>query len=50
VYYPERNRTVGDTLFRYGLDLSTRATGNMLREYFPVLVGKMSHTPPAGAQ
>jgi len=50
VYWPERNRTVGDTLFRYGLDLATRATGNMLREYFPVLVGKMSHPRPAGAQ
>ncbi len=49
VYWPERNRTVGDTLFRYGLDLATRATGNMLREYFPVLVTKMSHSRPAGA-
>jgi hypothetical protein len=49
VYWPERNRTVGDTLFRYGLDLATRATGNMLREYFPVLVLKMSHPRAAGA-
>jgi hypothetical protein len=50
VYWPERNRTVGDTLFRYGLDLATRATGNMMREYFPVLVAKMSHPRPAGSR
>jgi hypothetical protein len=49
VYYPDRNRTIGDTLFRYGLDLASRAGGNMLREYFPVLVEKMSHTPRPGS-
>ncbi len=27
---------VGDTLFRYGLDLASQAGGNMLREYWPV--------------
>ena len=48
VYWPERNRTVGDTLFRYGLDLASRAGGNMLREYWPVVVGKMSHRSSAG--
>jgi hypothetical protein len=41
VYWPDRNRTVGDTFFRYGLDLATRAGGNMLREYWPVFYGKM---------
>jgi hypothetical protein len=45
VYWPDRNRTVGDTLFRYGLDLASRAGGNMLREYWPVLLGKISHAP-----
>jgi hypothetical protein len=50
VYWPERNRTAGDTFLRYGLDLASRAGGNMLREYFPVLVAKMSHTRPAGAR
>jgi len=45
VYWPDRNRTVGDTLFRYGLDLASRAGGNMLREYWPVLLQKISHTP-----
>jgi hypothetical protein len=41
VYWPERNRSVGDTLFRYGIDLATHAGGNMLREYWPVLSKKM---------
>ena len=50
VYWPDRNRTVGDTLLRYGLDLAGRAGGNMLREYFPVLVGKISHPRPAAAR
>jgi hypothetical protein len=49
VYWPERNRTVGDTLLRYGLDLATQAGGNMLREYWPVFYGKIRHAPrPAG--
>jgi hypothetical protein len=45
VYWPDRNRTVGDTFFRYGLDLATRAGGNMLREYWPVFYGKIRHAP-----
>lgn len=48
LYWPERNRTVGDTLFRYGLDLASRAGGNMLREYWPVLLQKISHSPRPG--
>jgi hypothetical protein len=48
VYWPDRNRTVGDTLFRYGLDLASRAGGNMLREYWPVVVKKMSHSSAPG--
>lgn len=48
VYWPERNRTVGDTLLRYGLDLASRAGGNMLREYWPVVLQKMSHPPASG--
>jgi hypothetical protein len=47
VYWPDRNRTVGDTFFRYGLDLATRAGGNMLREYWPVVYRKLSHTTSA---
>jgi len=45
VYWPDRNRTAGDTLYRYGLDLATRAGGNMLREYWPVFYSKMHHAP-----
>lgn len=50
VYYPNRNRTVGDTLFRYGLDLASRMGGNMLREYWPTLLAKMSHRQPTSGQ
>jgi hypothetical protein len=49
VYWPDRNRTVGDTFFRYGLDLATKAGGNMLREYWPVFYGKVRHAPRSTA-
>jgi hypothetical protein len=45
VYWPDRNRTVGDTFLRYGLDVATKAGGNMLREYWPVFYGKVHHAP-----
>jgi len=49
VYWPDRNRTVGDTFRRIGLDLATKAGGNMLREYWPVFYGKIHHASrPAG--
>ncbi|MFZ1132030.1 MAG: hypothetical protein WBV31_07630 [Terriglobales bacterium] len=44
VYYPDRNRSVGDTLFRFGLDLASRAGGNMLREYWPTVLRKVTRT------
>jgi hypothetical protein len=50
VYWPDRNRTAGDTLLRYGIGLATRAGGNMIREYWPVLYRKMSRSGAAGAQ
>jgi hypothetical protein len=50
VYWPERNRSVGDTLFRYGVDLATRAGGNMLREYWPVVYKKLGHSTTAAPQ
>src|SRR5277367_3185805 len=43
VYWPDRNRTVGDTFLRYGLDLATTAGGNFFREYWPGLYKKMHH-------
>ena len=49
-YWPDRNRTVGDTFLRYGLDLATRAGGNMLREYWPKMQRKLSRADsPAAA-
>ena len=47
VYWPDRNRTVGDTLLRYGVGLATRAGGNMLREYWPVVYRKLSRSGAA---
>jgi hypothetical protein len=44
VYWPDRNRSVGDTFLRYGIDLAVKAGGNMLREYWPVLSSKMRHS------
>ena len=49
VYWPDRNRSVGDTLFRYGVDLSSRAAGNMFRQYWPRLFAKMQHQMPQQA-
>jgi hypothetical protein len=49
VYWPERNRSAGDTLFRYGIDLAAKAGGNLLREYWPVLYSKMRHSQPVPA-
>jgi hypothetical protein len=49
VYWPEQNRSVGDTFLRYGLDLATRVGGNMLREYWPVFYGKIHHGRQKGA-
>jgi hypothetical protein len=34
---------------RYGLDLATRAGGNMLREYWPVFYGKIHPAKRPGA-
>jgi len=49
VYWPDRNRSVGDTFLRFGLDLATRAGGNMLREYWPVFYGKIRPAPRPSA-
>jgi hypothetical protein len=49
VYWPDQNRTVGNTFLRYGLDLASRASGNMLREYWPVLLAKISHASRSAA-
>jgi hypothetical protein len=49
VYWPDQNRTVGNTFSRYGLDLASRASGNLLREFWPILLKKMSHPPRQAA-
>ena len=49
-YWPQRNRTVGDTLFRYGLDLAERAGGNIFRDYWPVLSSKAGRAAAARKQ
>lgn len=49
VYWPDRNRTVGDTFMRYGIDIATKAGGNLLREYWPVVYRKFSHSGSAQA-
>jgi hypothetical protein len=49
VYWPDQDRTVGNTFSRYGLDLASRASGNLLREFWPVLLHKMSHPPRSAA-
>ena len=44
VYWPDQNRTVGDTLFRYGLDLATKRG----RKHAPrVLAGIVGEDQPA---
>jgi hypothetical protein len=42
-YWPEEDRTAGQTLRRYGVDLATTAGFNIFRNYWPVLIGKMRH-------
>ncbi len=48
-YWPEADRTAGQTFRRYGIDLAVRAGTNMLREYWPVLARKMRRSRPAEA-
>jgi len=40
-YWPEQERTAGDTLVRYGVDMATTAGYNMLRNYWPVFFKKL---------
>ena len=46
-YWPDRNRTVGDTLMRYGIDLAERVGGNVFRDYWPVMSAKVSRAATA---
>jgi hypothetical protein len=40
-YWPERERTAGDTLQRYGVDMATTVGYNMLRNYWPVFFKRL---------
>ncbi len=44
-YYPDRNRTAGSTLTRYGSDLAWKFGGNLLRQYWPAINRKYHLTP-----
>jgi hypothetical protein len=45
VYYPDKNRTAGSTLVRYGVDLGWKFGGNLLRQYWPTLNKKLRLVP-----
>jgi hypothetical protein len=49
-YWPEQDRTAGQTFQRYGIDLAVRLGGNMLREYWPVFFRKVRGSPRPSAQ
>ncbi len=40
-YWPEQERTAGDTLQRYGVDMATTVGYNMLRNYWPVFFRRL---------
>ena len=40
-YYPEQNRTVGETFTRYASDIGWKFGGNLLRQYWPVINRKL---------
>ena len=44
-YYPDKNRTAGSTLTRYGTDLAWRFGGNLLRQYWPAINRKLRLAP-----
>ena len=44
-YWPEEDRTAGQTFKRYGVDIGTRAGFNILRNYWPVLFKKLRGSP-----
>jgi hypothetical protein len=46
VYYPQGNRGAGSTFTRYGIDLSWKFGGHLLRQYWPNLNRKLRLIPP----
>ncbi len=49
-YWPDSNRTAGDTLLRYGVGLATQAGANLLREYWPVIERKLNRAGTPGSR
>ena len=45
VYFPEENRTVGDTFIRYASDLGWKFGGNLLRQYWPTINKRLRILP-----
>jgi hypothetical protein len=45
-YWPEQNRTAGQTLGRFGLGLGTRAAGNLFRNYWPSIFKDLQRVTP----
>jgi hypothetical protein len=44
-YWPEGERTAGNTLERYGVDIAARAGYNLFRNYWPVFFKKLRGSP-----
>ena len=49
VYYPDENRTVGDTFTRYASDIGWRFGGNLLRQYWPSINRKLRLVPQSSS-
>lgn len=45
-YYPEGDRSIGNTFIRYSSDLGWRFGGNLLRQYWPKINKKLRLAPP----
>jgi len=45
-YWPEQDRTAGQTFRRYGIDLGVRAAGNMFRDYWPSIFKNLRRVTP----
>lgn len=49
-YWPEQDRTAGQTFQRYGIDLAVRAGTNLLREYWPMIARRVPGIRQATAE
>jgi len=45
-YWPEQDRTAGQTFRRIGIDLGTRAASNMFRNYWPLIFKDLQRVTP----